>query len=63
MSVDDLDIGADCDNCGQHTNVMADTWVHQRLQERGWELNTAEGDLCPKCSSKHDGDESLPNDE
>lgn len=27
-----LDIGVDCDKCGQHANVMVDTWVNDRLR-------------------------------
>lgn len=59
MAIDsNLDIGADCDSCGQHANVMVDTWVSDRLRERGWSLNTTEGDLCPCCvARREDGDE------
>ena len=57
MAVADLDVGVDCDDCGTHNNVMTDTWVYQRMHERGWAMNGEHGDLCPECVKKRDSDE------
>lgn len=58
MATDNLDIGVDCDECGTHNNVMCDTWVNQRMGERGWQMNSEHGDVCPECVKKLEGETS-----
>jgi len=51
MAIDaDVDIGVDCDSCGEHANVDVSNVVHERMQRRGWDMNSEHGDLCPKCA-------------
>jgi hypothetical protein len=53
MAIDDaLDVGIDCDECGEHENVDVSGYVHEQLRKRGWKLNTSEGDLCMGCAMK-----------
>jgi len=55
MAVDShVDIGVDCDDCHVHANVDIGNVVHERMQQRGWDMNGEHGDLCPKCAEKHD---------
>jgi hypothetical protein len=56
MAIDPtLDIGVDCDGCGTHANVDVSNVVHERMQQRDWEMGGQHGDLCPECVEKHDG--------